>query len=137
MGASPLYLAVATWGLRSRTILTTEVVSREFRITQQRARDVLHYLRHEARSRLTFENVTVTVPGLRRAVVFRGMRVLHVEDTLATRSRHPAVSPDADISHPVVLTPAKAPVTPLRRLRRWMVSRRPGEPVPVWLTPGA
>ncbi|WP_049849618.1 CaiF/GrlA family transcriptional regulator [Trabulsiella odontotermitis] len=130
---SPLYMAVACWGLRCNKILTTEVVSREFRITQQRARDALHYIRHEARDRITTECIVMTVPGLRRTITCKGLRVLGVNiSALDAIRERPRAAPDKG-KH---LQRLASQTTPLHQLRRWMVSRRTGEPVPGSLLEG-
>lgn len=129
LGACPLYLAVAFWGQRCHNVLTTELVSREFRITQQRARDALHYIRHEACGRIDYENVTMSVPGLRRSSVYKGLRILKVSDAPAGERRMPAKLPqNSSIARPLSAKNKKH--TPLNQLRQWMAIRRLGETVP-------
>lgn len=124
----PLYLLIAAWGLRQRQILTTTRVSRRFYITQSQARDALHYIRHEARQRVSSESVPVrdgTHPFC------KGLHILSVDLSGGplVRKKRPV-----DVTTPKPHTP-RMPRQTLekeaeRRLRRWMVSRRPGEPVP-------
>ncbi|MCU6388830.1 hypothetical protein KW818_06800 [Enterobacter quasiroggenkampii] len=127
----PLYLAVAIWGLRTATILSTAVVSREFHITQQRARDALHYIRHEARSRVSAEDVPLAIPGLNRVSLYKGLRVSAVSAYEPPAAPHPSRKADSR-ARPCT----RQKLTPAQRLRQWMVSRRPGLPVPDALLTG-
>lgn len=124
----PLYILVAAWGLRQRQVLTTDRVSRRFYITQGQARDALHYIRHEGRLRVYSESVPV-MDGMHPYC--KGVRILSVD-----LSEGPVIGKrrPADVVTPRPL-PARMPRQTLeeerqRRLRQWMVSRRPGESVP-------
>lgn len=125
----PLYLIVATWGLRNGCVLTTVMVSRTFFISQGRARDVLHYICHEGQTRITSESVL-----LKNGVhpYTKGLRVLSVN--LADVSLQ---EKDSESRAVKVRTPPQTQTSRSgdsreseRLLRQWMVSRRQGEAVP-------
>ncbi|MGF6188984.1 CaiF/GrlA family transcriptional regulator [Serratia sp. 2723] len=72
LGDPPLYLAVATWGWRLGRPFCRDELAQTFRITLQRAGDVMSYIRRadqeKIRSRQSYERV---VNGVRR-------RFLHI-----------------------------------------------------------
>ena len=124
----PLYILIAAWGLRQRQLLTTACVSRRFYITQSQARDALHYIRHEGRLRICSESVPV-MDGMH--LYCKGIRILSVDlsEGPVIGKRRP---PDVTTARPLT---SRMPRQTLeeerqRRLRQWMVSRRPGERVP-------
>lgn len=124
----PLYILIAAWGLRQRQLLTTDRVSRRFYITQSQARDALHYIRHEGRLRICSESVPV-MDGMHPYC--KGIRILSVDlsEGPVIGKRRP---PDVTTPRPLA---SRMPRQTLeeerqRRLRQWMVSRRPGERVP-------
>jgi hypothetical protein len=124
----PLYVLIAAWGLRQRQLLTTACVSRRFYITQSQARDALHYIRHEGRLRICSESVPV-MDGMH--LYCKGIRILSVDlsEGPVIGKRRP---PDVTTARPLT---SRMPRQTLeeerqRRLRQWMVSRRPGERVP-------
>lgn len=53
----PLYILIASWGLRNKKILTTDIVAKNFFITQRRAMDIMHYIKNEGRKNVDFEKV--------------------------------------------------------------------------------
>ncbi|ELH6567415.1 CaiF/GrlA family transcriptional regulator, partial [Escherichia coli] len=67
----PLYILVAHWGLRLNKIITTVDVSRVFMLTQQQARDVLHYIYHDARKSIACEKRVLINAQNRRIVAIK------------------------------------------------------------------
>lgn len=124
----PLHILIAAWGLRQRQVLTTQLVSRVFFITHSQARDVLYYIRHDSAGRIRSESVPLKDRG---HPFCKGLRILSVE---------PGQVPAPDKRRPVDVTVPKSnavkperisgPENTLRALRQWLLSRRPGEPVP-------
>ncbi len=128
----PLYIAVAMWGKLSGTLLTTEIVSRTFSLTQGRARDVIHYIAHEGRKYVTSERLILYVDGSvnprRRALKIRHVEKIPPGTLRATRPRNRIVAR----SRADRIPPGNSAVCPtqLQLLRRWMCQRRVGD---VWI----
>ncbi|WP_105465738.1 CaiF/GrlA family transcriptional regulator [Escherichia coli] len=51
----PLYILIASWGLRNKKILTTDIVAKKFFITQRRAMDIMHYIKTKGEKMLTLK----------------------------------------------------------------------------------
>ncbi len=125
----PLYLIVASWGLRNGCVLTTVLVSRTFFISQGRARDALHYICHEGQTRVTSERVPLKSGAHPYS---KGLRVLSVNLTDVALSEKENVSqavrarmlPQTQSSRGGGARESE------RLLRQWMISRRTGEAVP-------
>ncbi|EPQ0972546.1 CaiF/GrlA family transcriptional regulator [Citrobacter farmeri] len=123
----PLYIIVAFWGMRTEILLTKELVSRAFHISQKTAEAVLHYIDHEGRnhirSRRYIQKVRIT--GRRRA-----LRILDVQfpPEMSERSKnildfHPEAAPSAVFR-------IRRPLTKYEQLRQWVLFRKRGEVVP-------
>lgn len=125
----PLYLIVAAWGLRNGHVLSTVMVSRTFFISQGQARDVLHYMRHEGLSRVTSEQVPLKNGAHPYS---KGVRVLSVNLTDVSPHEKEERARSRAVRLPPQTQPSRGRDTreSERRLRQWMVSRRPGEVVP-------
>ncbi|MCO5784615.1 hypothetical protein [Citrobacter meridianamericanus] len=117
----PLYFVVACWGLRCDIMLTSAGVSRIFGIEQSKARDVLHYIRHEGRTRIVSEEV------LYRDVRKRACRGVHIVSVDLSEGIPGKEIPLVEVE----ALPLKA--GDINLLRQWMVSRRCGDQVPVEL----
>ncbi|ECG8304860.1 CaiF/GrlA family transcriptional regulator [Salmonella enterica subsp. enterica] len=124
----PLYIAIALWGLRSSQLLTTENVSRAFSVTQGRARDILHYISHEGRGRITSERLILHT-GITGNTRRRALRVVQVNTPALVKGRgkRPRRPP-----RPVSVKEVAVAAGPdeLQILRRWMCQRRPGDICP-------
>lgn len=122
----PLYLTVALWGMRTRQLLTTETVAREFFIPQRNASDILHYIEHEGSRVIRCERVVVTGmagPRGRR----RALRILEVQlEAVLPSEPRPPRPPEP---RPGESGRAPRELSDVRKLRQWMVSRRRGETV--------
>lgn len=135
MRGNPFYVLIAVWGLRKGQILTTTLVSRTFLITQNQARDALHYIRHDGASSVCSESVPIiegkSPPG-------KGVRILAVNlsEKLPVPHKRPTEEKIALNSVSTRLPRQTPEVNSLRRLRRWMVSRRCGELAPQELLSG-
>lgn len=122
----PLYLRIAAWGLRQRNILTADLVSGVFYITQSQARDVLHYIHHESELWGCSDSVPVR-DGM--PPFCKGLRILSVE-----LSEGPVVGKNSPVNvampKPLISGVPSQTVEKevLRCLRRWMVSHRPTVP---------
>lgn len=127
----PLYLVIATWGLRSQCTLTTALVSRAFLITQNQARDALHYIRNEGRTRIRCEFVPVRIDP---HPFCRGIRIHSVDlQNIPDNSKRRRVDATAQRSLSTRYPQQTGGQEKLRNLRQWMISRRMGEPVPYLL----
>lgn len=121
----PLYLVVALWGMRTRQLLTTETVAREFLIPQRNAGDILHYIEHEGCRFIRCERVAMADMAGRRGRR-RALRILDVQVQAAPEEPlrcKPVASG--------VPEPSRRPrrVSDISKIRQWMVSRKLGEAV--------
>lgn len=128
----PLYLIVAAWGLRKGGVLTSVMVSRNFFISQGRARDILHYISHEGQSRIICERVPV-LDGTHPFC--KGLRIIDINIEDITLSNKEKTYKDCiENKSTSMILPQSLSVGDFRDsardLRRWMVSRRNGEKVP-------
>ncbi|MBV4602676.1 CaiF/GrlA family transcriptional regulator [Escherichia coli] len=73
----PLYIIVATWAMRTNTLLTTEEVSREFLLTQQRATDIIHYIHNEGFKHITSERITL-IKNTPKRTRYRALKIINV-----------------------------------------------------------
>ncbi|MBC0030478.1 CaiF/GrlA family transcriptional regulator, partial [Escherichia coli] len=73
----PLYIIVATWAMRTNTLLTTEEVSREFLLTQQRATDIIHYIHNEGSKHITSERITL-IKNTPKRTRYRALKIINV-----------------------------------------------------------
>lgn len=131
----PLYLLIAAWGFRMQQVLTSSVVSRVFLITQGQARDALHYIRYEGRQRVSSESVPIC-DGINPFC--KALRILSVEVSEIPEGgwRRTVNMTVANPIRPARIPDRTAAQEAQRRLRQWMVSRRPGERVPSSLLVG-
>ena len=127
----PLYLIIATWGLRNGYVLTTVLVSRTFFISQGQARDALHYIRHEGQNRIASEQVPLKNGAHPYS---KGLRVLSVSlvDAYGQENESGSLMMTVRTFPQVRFSRGRDGDTRQseRQLRQWMVSRRPGEVVP-------
>lgn len=127
----PFYIAVAMWGLRRGTLLTSESVSRAFSITQGRARDIIHYISHEGGKHIICEKLILQVGSTRRERR-RALKIIYVEiipdEVLRSLQKRGGgrtrVVPDKKNQ-----VCRKLDETQFGLLRRWMCQRRVGD---VW-----
>ncbi|MBC6501825.1 CaiF/GrlA family transcriptional regulator [Citrobacter freundii] len=131
----PLYLIVACWGLREKCVLSTDLVSQVFFISPARARDTLHYIRHEGRERVVSETLDLTD---RRHPFCKGLRIVAVSlsGIAGMRKRKKSTADKARVVAGPGGSRSENRYELYCQLRQWMVSRRPGEPVPGRLLPG-
>ncbi|SUF49786.1 Protein of uncharacterised function (DUF1401) [Salmonella enterica] len=115
-------MLVAWWVYRQTVPVSVRDVSEAFHISARRAGDLLLYLMNSV-SHVQCTRVWQAIPGGGRRRVW---------SVLA--HRRPAAPQTGPGPRPGAEIPAGPPpgaVTGIRDLRAWMVSRRPGEPVPV------
>lgn len=106
---TPLYRAVAWWGLTLGRAFSREDVSRAFRIEPRRASGILNYLCHrETSNDITLECHRLPVAGHGLLMV----RILSVTE-----------SPPRPVPVPPVRTAAREKRSQERRLARWLLSR--------------
>ncbi|ELT1384845.1 CaiF/GrlA family transcriptional regulator [Salmonella enterica] len=118
----PLHMLVAWWVYRQASPVSVREVSEAFHISARRAGDLLLYLMNSV-SHVQCTRVWQAIPGGGRRRVWT---VLRIGDLPA---RRPVTAPV-----PVRKSPParrRAPSPAIRDLRAWMVSRRPGETLPV------
>ncbi|EAW1657815.1 CaiF/GrlA family transcriptional regulator [Salmonella enterica] len=130
LSGAPLYVTVAVWGLRLKRFITTDDVARNFCITQQQARDVLHYIGHEGARWVESERRVIIrdARGRQTGLLIRAVTMPEPAD-IRPRRRHPQIPPRSEMS-PSGQTPVADRHAQIKTLRAWMVNRRPGEPVP-------
>ncbi|EBE1087836.1 CaiF/GrlA family transcriptional regulator [Salmonella enterica] len=118
----PLYMLVAWWVYRQTVPVSVRDVSEAFHISARRAGDLLLYLMNSV-SHVQCTRVWQAIPGGGRRRVWTVLRIGDLPP------RKPVVAPVPERKSP----PARrrAPSQAIRDLRTWMVSRRPGETVPV------
>ncbi|HFP4037291.1 TPA: CaiF/GrlA family transcriptional regulator [Escherichia coli] len=124
----PLYILVAHWGLRLNKIITTVDVSRVFMLTQQQARDVLHYIYHDARKSIACEKRVLINAQNRRIVA---IKITAISDEIYQTPKKEIKYHSTDNAQ-ALRKQESLPKQPLQldtltTLRRWMCSRRPGE----------
>ncbi|EBF0138801.1 CaiF/GrlA family transcriptional regulator [Salmonella enterica] len=118
----PLYMLVAWWMYRQTVPVSVREVSEAFHISDRRAGDLLLYLMNSV-SHVQCTRVWQAIPGGGRRRVWTVLRIGDLPP------RRPVTAPV-----PVRKSPParrRAPSQDIRDLRAWMVSRRPGEAVPV------
>ncbi|ENY0943349.1 CaiF/GrlA family transcriptional regulator [Salmonella enterica] len=130
LSGAPLYVTVAVWGLRLKRFITTDDVARNFCITQQQARDVLHYIGHEGARWVESERRVIIrdARGRQTGLLIRAVTMPEPAD-IRPRRRHPQIPPRSEMP-PSGQTPVADRHAQIKTLRAWMVNRRPGEPVP-------
>lgn len=117
-----LHMLVAWWVHQQKSPVSVRDVSEAFHISARRAGDLLLYLMNSV-SHVQCTRVWQSIPG---GVRPRGWTVLRIGD----------MPPRKPVTVPVPVRkvpPARrrAPSQSIRDLRAWMVSRRPGETVPM------
>ncbi|HAX4824317.1 TPA: CaiF/GrlA family transcriptional regulator [Escherichia coli] len=127
----PLYLIVATWGLRTQQKLTSLVVSRTFFISQQRARDILHYIYNEGSAHIRSEKLILFDEQKRKvsAIFVHEISPEAYNKPIYVRSDNssPSVPPSRAIT--------QVNESNMRKLRRWMCTRKAGaRPPEAYLT---
>ncbi|EOI1351369.1 CaiF/GrlA family transcriptional regulator [Citrobacter amalonaticus] len=124
----PLYIIVAFWGMRTETLLTKELVSRVFFISQKTAEEVLRYIEHESqnhiRSRRYIQKERVT--GRRRT-----LRILDVQFPPEISERAKRMLDYQPVTAPSAVCRNMKPLAKFEQLRQWMLFRKRGEQVPV------
>ncbi|EJC7825199.1 CaiF/GrlA family transcriptional regulator [Salmonella enterica] len=118
----PLHMLVAWWVYRQTSPVSVRDVSEAFHISARRAGDLLLYLMNSV-SHVQCTRVWQTVPGGGRRRVWT---VLRIGDQ---PTRRPVTAPVPARKSPPARRRAPSPA--IRDLRAWMVSRRPGETLPV------
>ncbi|EAZ5467735.1 CaiF/GrlA family transcriptional regulator [Salmonella enterica] len=119
----PLHMLVAWWVYRQEVPVSVREVSEAFHISARRAGDLLLYLMNSV-SHVQCTRVWQTVPGGGRRRVWTVLRIGDLP------SRRPVTAPVPKRKSPPPRT-SRVPSQGIRDLRAWMVSRRPGEAVPV------
>ncbi|EAS3431041.1 CaiF/GrlA family transcriptional regulator [Salmonella enterica] len=118
----PLHMLVAWWVYRQTSPVSVREVSEAFHISARRAGDLLLYLMNSV-SHVQCTRVWQAIPGGGRRRVWTVLRIGDLPP------RRPVTAPV-----PVRKSPParrRAPSPAIRDLRAWMVSRRPGETLPV------
>ncbi|ECC7613454.1 CaiF/GrlA family transcriptional regulator [Salmonella enterica] len=119
----PLHMLVAWWVYRQEVPVSVREVSEAFHISARRAGDLLLYLMNSV-SHVQCTRVWQAIPGGGRRRVWT---VLRIGDQ---PPRRPVTAPVPKRKSPPPRT-SRVPSQDIRDLRAWMVSRRPGETVPV------
>ncbi|EDR5405423.1 CaiF/GrlA family transcriptional regulator [Salmonella enterica] len=119
----PLHMLVAWWVYRQTSPVSVREVSEAFHISARRAGDLLLYLMNSV-SHVQCTRVWQTVPGGGRRRVWTVLRIGDLPP------RKPVTAPVPKRKSPPPRT-SRVPSQDIRDLRAWMVSRRPGEAVPV------
>ena len=140
----PLYQAVVYWALQEGRWITTRDVSDAFAITTRKARDVLHYITHnvglavevDISVKKRFSDDHHFVP---RGHGWKAIYVREVHAHLFPQNRKQIVNMRQGKVKPVSVCRKRSRLfngnTEILALRKWFVSRRLGEPVPViWAT---
>ncbi|HBE9179015.1 hypothetical protein BFS14_14880 [Serratia fonticola] len=118
LGDPPLYLAVATWGWRLGRPFCRDELAQTFRITLQRAGDVMSYIRRadqaKIRSRQSYERV---VNGVRR----RFLQIVAEPDMSVKKAVRGKPTTETDERLPQ----GEGPLSDagLQALRRWFLLR--------------
>lgn len=121
----PLYVIVAFWGMRTQRLLTSVDVSRAFFISQQQARDVLHYICHEASGCIKSERVFILNEHKKKILALKIKNVsleACAQQKYFCRNIMPAIASERktrSISENNIIV-----------LRRWMCTRKRNEHVP-------
>ncbi|ECL8479773.1 CaiF/GrlA family transcriptional regulator [Salmonella enterica] len=118
----PLYMLVAWWVYQQDSPVAVRDVSEAFHISARRAGDLLLYLMNTV-SHVQCTRVWQAVPGGGRR---RMWTVFRIGDQ---PPREPVAVPAPERKAPP--SRRRVPSQAIRDLRAWMVSRRPGETVPV------
>ncbi|EFA3393822.1 CaiF/GrlA family transcriptional regulator [Salmonella enterica] len=118
----PLYMLVAWWVYRQEVPVSVRDVSEAFHISARRAGDLLLYLMNSVRH-VQCTRVWQVIPGGGRRRVWTVLRIGDLPP------RKPVTAPVPARKSPPARRRAPSPA--IRDLRAWMVSRRPGETVPV------
>ncbi|EMD2426122.1 CaiF/GrlA family transcriptional regulator [Salmonella enterica] len=118
----PLHMLVARWVYRQTSPVSVRDVSEAFHISARRAGDLLLYLMNSV-SHVQCTRVWQAIPGGGRRRVWTVLRIGDLPP------RRPVTAPVPARKSP----PARrrAPSQSIRDLRAWMVSRHPGETLPV------
>ncbi len=119
----PLYIIVATWGMRTKQKMTTLSVSRAFFITQQQARDILHYIYNEGAGNIKSERLILFDAQKRK------IKAIVVHEIASSAYDNPVyIKRDY---HSPSLSSARSEgeisESNMRKLRRWMCIRTPGD----------
>lgn len=130
MQAQPLYIIVASWGMRTGRLLTVEAVSREFHIPQRTAKDILYYIEHEGRNHICSRRFIQNEPTTGRR---RALRILDVQDPQKMTSSGAKLDFLSEVVAPAARQPLR-PLTKFQQLRQWMLSRKQHEQAPLELT---
>lgn len=135
---APLYQAVAYWVLLEGRHVTVRNVSEAFCLTTRKARDVLHYITHEAGTAVDADIDERRDPSS-PSRGGRGVKTVYIRRVyphLFPQKKQKETQPDRPEKAKTVASGRKArPGTAdehcgIQTLRKWFVSRRPGEPVP-------
>lgn len=127
----PLYIAVALWGMRTNNLLTTDVVSREFMITQRTASDIIHYIEYKGCRYIKSIRYTQQVTGCYRR---RSLRITHVKlPPLNLMNNKRSFNKQDEVVHHKNKNTKPITKTNVQQLRQWMVSRKVGDKVPNYL----
>ncbi|WP_258143053.1 CaiF/GrlA family transcriptional regulator [Escherichia coli] len=126
----PLYVIVAFWGMRTQRLLTSADVSRVFFISQQQARDVLHYICHEASGGIKSERILMFNEHKKKILALKIKDIslgACVQQKYFCRNVMPAVVSELGLKQ------GSIPDNNIIMLRRWMCTRKRNAPVPLLL----
>ncbi|HCB9839936.1 TPA: CaiF/GrlA family transcriptional regulator [Escherichia coli] len=131
--ALPLYIIVANWGMRTKQKLTTLSVSRAFFITQQQARDILHYICNEGAGHIKSERLTLFDAQKRK---IKAIMIHEIASSAynchvyVKRDYHPPSLSSSPGSGNTGSPPGKISESNISKLRKWMCIRRAGDVPP-------
>ncbi|HIG9582942.1 TPA: CaiF/GrlA family transcriptional regulator [Escherichia coli] len=121
----PLYVIVALWGMRTQRLLTSADVSRVFFISQQQARDVLHYICHEASGCIKSKKVLMFNEHKKKILA---LKIKKVSLESCAQQKYFCRNIPTIVSERKIRNITENNII---LLRRWMCTRRRNSPVPL------